>query len=481
MPNPIALRPYQHDSVEKLRAKYASGRRAPLLVLPTGGGKTFVFTFIASSAVARGSRVLILVHRQELLRQSSESLASMSVAHGRIAQGQPMNFREAVQVASVQTVIRRFDIMAKAAWEPDLIIVDEAHHATAGSWRQVIEQWPKARVLGVTATPCRMDGKGLGIEAGGVFDEIVIGPEISLLTELGYLSPADVYAPPMAADLSGLRTRAGDFEREESAARMDKPTVTGDAVAHYARLCNGVPAIAFCVSVAHADHVAEQFRSAGWKAEAVDGGMDDGTRKARIADLAAGRLNVLTSCDIISEGTDIPVVGAAILLRPTQSVGLYLQQVGRALRPYPGKASAVILDHVGNVARHGLPDDSRDWSLDGRKKKSRAANDNEGPPPPLTCTQCFRQMRQPAPPVCPHCGQALAAAKNRMDKLEHAPGELKKIGAEERESMRKNRMKEQSSAHSLESLVALGQRRGYASPQGWAMKIFASRGARKYG
>ena len=468
----MQLRDYQQTAVDDLRSAFGNGSRAPLLVLPTGGGKTFVFCYIASNAANRGNKTLILVHRQELLRQTSDSLTALGVRHGLIAPGASPRFGELVQVASVQTIVRRFDQIQSAGWSPDLIVPDEAHHATAGTWRQVLDRWRSARILGVTATPCRMDGSGLG----EVFDAMIEGPQIADLIDAGHLSPPTVYAPPVVADLTGVRTRAGDYAKNELAERIDRPTVTGDAVAHYARICPGVPAIAFCVSVAHAEHVAEQFRAAGWNAASLDGSMPDADRKQRIADLAAGRLHVLTSCDIISEGTDIPVVGAAILLRPTKSLGLYLQQVGRALRLFPGKVEAIILDHVGNVAQHGLPDEPRDWSLEGRAKGKRAAPD--GPPPPLTCDGCFRQIRRPAPPACPTCGAKLAA-KDRAASLQQIEGELRKIEAAERVALAAKRKQEQAMAGSLQELVSLGHQRGYPNPQAWAWRVFSKRRQKK--
>lgn len=470
----VTLRDYQQGAVDRLRASYGAGNRAPLLVLPTGGGKTVTFAYIAQNSAARGKRALILVHRQELLRQSSATLSGLDVGHGLIAAGGAMSLGQPVQVASVQTLIRRLPMLDRAGWRPDLIVVDEAHHATAGSWRTILDHWPASRVLGVTATPCRQDGKGLGVDAGGVFDDMVEGPQIAELIDRGYLAPPEVYAPPVVADLTGLRSRMGDFAQGEAADRMDRPTVTGDAVAHYARICPGVPAIVFCVSVAHAEHVAEQFRASGWRAASLDGGMADVDRRARIDDLAAGRLQVLTSCDIISEGTDIPVVGAAILLRPTQSLGLYLQQVGRALRLYPGKVSAIILDHVGNVARHGLPDEAREWSLAGVEKRGRSKDDDDGPPPPVTCETCYRQIVRPLPPCCPSCGASLKTA-GREASLQHVEGELQRITAADRDALAAQRKREQGRADTLEELVELGRARGYPNPHGWAWRVFSSR------
>lgn len=470
----ISLFDYQQEAVNRLRAAYASGYRAPLLVLPTGGGKTFVFSFVTGSATAKGRRVLVLVHRRELLSQSSASLTALGIAHGCIGPGHPVQLRQAAQVASVQTVVRRFPALDRAGWRPDLIIIDEAHHATAGSWRRVLEHWPEALVLGVTATPCRTDGAGLGVDGGGTFDTMIEGPQIGELIERGRLAQPVVYAPPVVADLSGMRRSGGDWSRKDQEGRVDKPKVTGDAVEHYARICPGVPAIAFCVSVPHADHVAEQFRAAGWRAKCIHGGTPEGERQGAIDDLGAGRLDVLATCDIVSEGTDIPIVGAAILLRLTKSLGLYLQQVGRVLRAYEGKEEAVILDHVGNVQVHGLPDDPREWSLEGSKTKGRGGS-SDGPPPPITCEGCFQQIRRPAPPACPSCGKSLKSASDRMERLEQIEGELQRITAEDRKRLAAERKAEQGQAETLGALVALAAKRGYKNPHGWAYKVWSKR------
>lgn len=450
------LRPYQEQAVGELRTAYSSGRKAPLFVLPTGGGKTFTFVYVGQSAVKRGNRVLILVHRQELLMQASRSLSAMGVRHGLIAAGH-VTTGDPVQVASVQTMIRR---LGKHRYHFDLIIVDEAHHAIAGSWRKIIDAFPQARVLGVTATPIRSDGKGLR----DVFDAIVLGPTVQQLIEMGYLVRPVVYAPPTQLDLTGVRRRMGDFDQTELGKRVDKPTITGSAVQHYRKLCDRQPAIAFCVSVAHAQHVAADFRANGYAAKAIDGSMPDAERKQAIDDLANGRLHVLTSCDIVSEGTDIPVVAAAILLRPTQSTGLFLQQVGRALRPAPGKDRAIILDHVGNCMRHGMPQDDREWSLDGDLATKRAKNDNEVPPV-KQCEKCYAVFKPQ--PICPVCGH-VHEIKGR--EIKETDGELQEIDAA---TMQRQRRQEIGKAKTLEELQEVARRRGYKP--GWARFIWNAR------
>jgi DNA repair protein RadD len=462
----LTLRDYQETAISDVRWAYADGCRAPLLTLPTGGGKTVIFSYIAERAGAKGNRVLVLVHRRELLRQTSRTLDDFGVSHGMIAAGMSMDHHQHVQIASVQTMVRRLE---RLRWVPDLVVVDEAHHATSKTtWGQVLAHYPDTKILGVTATPQRLDGQGLGVTAGGLFDRLIVGPTVAELTAAGHLSPAVVFAPRTMVDLSSIHTRAGDYAQNEVAEAMDKPTITGDAVAHYRQHCPGEPAIAFCASVAHAEHVAASFQAAGFSAASIDGGMEQDTRAQHIEDLGSGRLQVLTSCEIVSEGTDIPIVSAAILLRPTQSLGLYLQQVGRVLRPAAGKRRAVILDHVGNCFRHGLPDDDRDWSLEGRQKRPAASSDAL---PVRQCTECYH-VHRPAP-ACPRCGWVYPVQSREVEEV---AGELEQVDPAE---IRRAVKREQAKAKSLEDLVALGKARGYKNPYAWASFVWKARQAKR--
>ena len=428
---------------------------------------TVIFSFITQQAAARGNRVWILVHRRELLRQSSDSLDFLGVEHGLIAPGKSPT-GDMVHVASVQTLVRRLGKVAP----PDLIIIDEAHHASAASWKKVIEANPQARLLGVTATPVRMDGKGLGVNSGGFFDTMIEGPSIRDLIDRGFLSPPKVYAPPTDFSTDGMHSRFGDYVKKEISAAVDRPVITGSAVEHYRKICPNVPAIAFCASVAHAEHVAAEFQAAGFRAASVDGSMDDGRRKSLINALGSGGLHVLTSCDIISEGTDIPVVGAAIMLRPTQSTGLFLQQVGRALRVCPGKDHAVILDHVGNCLRHGMPDEIREWSLDGEDRKRASRGSQEVIDRVKQCERCYAV--HPPAPKCPHCG--FEYAPDARD-IEQVDGELQEIDEEQAEFMRRQRRSEVGRARTLEDLQEIARERGYKP--GWARHIWKARQKRR--
>lgn len=448
------LRSYQQRAIAETRAAIASGARAPLLVLPTGGGKTIIFSAIAQSAAAKGNRVLILVHRRELIHQASGKLQWIGVDHGIIAAGTPPS-DHAVQIASVQTLARRLN---RLDWQPSLIIIDEAHHATAGQWARILDHWPDAYRLGVTATPCRLDGCGLR----SVFDAMVLGPSVADLIFAGFLSPARIYAPPVVADLQGIRSRGGDYVSDQAAAAMDRPTVTGDAISHYQRLAAGQQAIAFCCNVNHAVSVCDAFKTAGISSELLLGNTPD--REQVVADFAAHRTRVLVTVDVVSEGFDVPAASCAILLRPTQSLGLYLQQVGRVLRPAPGKDAAIVLDHVGNAMRHGFPDDARDWSLDDRMRRSK------GTPAPSvrTCPECFAAFK-PAP-ICPLCGAQCVPIKSRV--IRELAGELQELKRAEQRTARR----EQGQARTLADLLMVAKNRGY-SP-GWAYRIAAARGKR---
>lgn len=456
----ITLRTYQNTLVERTRANFIAGKRRQLLVLPTGGGKTVCFSYMAGAAKSKGLRVWILAHRVELLEQISKTLRAFGIQHGMIAPGYIGDRRQQVQVASVFTLARRLDRYET----PDLIIVDEAHHAISKStWGTVIGAFPAARLLGVTATPIRLSGEGLG----DLFECMVQGPTVADLIAQGALSPYRLFAPA-GVDLSGIHSRMGDFVRGELDEAMNKRSITGDAVSHYRKLAPGKRAIAFCVSVEHAEAVALQFREAGIPAQSIDGSMDKVLRSQVLASFTAGDIRVLTSCDLVSEGFDVPAIEVAILLRPTQSLGLYLQQVGRALRTFPGKSEAIILDHAGNVKRHGLPDDDRIWTLDGKVKK-RASKPSEIPV--KTCPKCFATVASAATDCL--CGHHFVAVAREIETVE---GELQEVDPEV--ARRQARM-EQGRAQTEADLVALGRQRGMKRPELWARHVLRARHAKE--
>jgi len=420
------------------------------MVAPCGSGKTVIMAWMAAQTAVRGQQVLFTVHRQELIDQSSRTFSAMGVQHGIIAPGSP-NTDERIQIGSIFTVVRRLGKIQT----PGLVIYDEAHHSTAKTWKKLLEYYPQAFVIGLTATPARMGGEGLG----DVFESLVLGPSVRQLIDWGNLSPYRYYAPPVRANLDGLRVKYGEYVRSDIALRMDKSEIIGDAIEQYKKLADGKRAVCYCVGRAHSEHTAEMFRDAGIQAVHIDGETPDAVRKAAIEQFRAGEIQVLCNVDLISEGFDVPAMEAVILLRPTQSLTLHIQQSMRPMRPdcnNPDKV-AVIIDHVGNVYRHGLPDEDRDWSLEGKKKKQQEPREISL----RQCPRCYAAHR-PAP-GCPLCGYAYVAGER--SKPEQRKGELAKID----ELERKKRRQEVGRARNITDLEQIALRRGYSLK--WITKI----------
>lgn len=392
----MQLRPYQNELFLSIRDSIRGGIKNPLVVSPTGSGKTATFCYIAHRTSQAGNRVLILVHRSELVFQTSETLKKFQVDHGIIQAGITPDPSKLVQIAMVQTASRRLQSIAP----PSLIITDECHHSAAGSYRAILTAFPDAASVGFTATPVRLDGKGLG----DYFGKIIIGQTVEWLIQNGHLVRPKYYSLPSPSELSKVKTVRGDYSAEQSAAIMDTVSVTSDAVAQYNKICPGTKAVAFCINIAHAEHVADQFTRSGIPAGVIHGGLKNDDRKKIVQDLTDGKLKVMTSVDVVSEGFDLPSAETAILLRPTKSLGLHLQQIGRILRPWDGK-TAYVLDNVRNLNRHGIAEEEREWTLDGVDKQTK----NSEALGMKQCKQCFC-LHKPAP-QCPECGYEYEIAK----------------------------------------------------------------------
>lgn len=455
----IHLRTYQQQGVEAIRAAFRRCKRV-LYVAPTGSGKTVLFSYIGKAMTDTDKRVYILVHRAELVDQVCRTLDEFGVKYGVIAAGtEPRAAR--VQVASVFTLVNRIQNYP----EPDLIIVDEAHHAAAGSWDRVFAHWRRAFVLGVTATPIRLDGKSLG----GSFDEMVLGPTVSDLMATGALSAYRIYMPPTA--LGKMRMRFGDYVKLDTEREMNKPKLIGDAVDHYSRLALGKRAIAFCTSLEHASNTESEFRSAGFRAARIDGSMERGERRQLVQSFARGQMDVLTSCDLISEGFDIPAAKCAILMRPTASLGLYRQQVGRVLRPDDG--DAIILDHAGNALRHGLPDDEIDWTLDDEHNGRRRAK-SEAQSVRL-CGQCYAANKS-GTMVCLYCGWQWPVASRTVKEVEGELIEATGLKPKGRTMESINKAREVGMATTFDELKEIARQRNYK--EGWVTNIWRAKQAK---
>lgn len=456
----ITPRPYQQALIDGGRDAYRRGKRSVLFNLPTGGGKTVTASIIVHGAAAKGKVVWWLCHRRELVQQASGTFYELGIPHGTVRAGHVSDRNALVQVGSIQSVGNRVDDLPA----PDLIVFDEAHHIGAVSWDALFHAFPKARILGLTATPWRLDGQGLG----RWFDEMVIGPTVADLIEAGALSPYRLFAPS-APDLSGVGVTGGDYKRNALSAAMNKPQIVGDAIGHYRRLCNGKRAVAFAAGVENSREIAAQFRAAGIPAEHVDGAMSADERDAAVARFKAGETLVLSNADLFGEGFDVPAIEAAILLRPTKSLSLYLQQVGRALRPCPGKTEAIILDHAGNSAQpgFGLPDDEREWSLEDREKRKKGEASEVSI---RQCEQCFFVYR-PAP-KCPQCGHAPVVKAREIEVVEGTLAEV--VRSEVRAITAQTNPRE---INTLEGLRTLARLRGYK--RGWATHVWRERLARE--
>lgn len=362
--------------------------------------------------------------------------------------------------------------------EPDLLIVDEGHHAPAGTWAGIREAWPNALYVGFTATPIRSDGRGLRES----FDALVEGPSVKWLTDQGFLVPVDIVMPDVP-DLTGVPRRGQDWDPLALADALDRGRIVGNAARTWRRhFPTGGRGVAFCVSVAHARRVAAEFNAQGIRAVVLTGADKQEDRDACLAGLACGATEVVCTVEVIAEGFDLPALDAVIWLRPTQSLGFWLQGCGRALRPHGDKTKALILDHVGNTWRHLYPDEPHQWTLDGRKGKPKAETHTEaGEALSLVrCAKCFTMHK--TAPQCPRCG-FLHAVDERIPAAR--AGELRRISAEEvkrlaaeaKAAAAKERKKEEAACQTLEDLIALGKRRGY--DPGWARKQQHMRDKRK--
>jgi superfamily II DNA or RNA helicase len=518
----IVLRPYQEDGVAGIRGAFRNKKRSVLFVLPTGAGKTFTFSYIANSAAQKGNGVIIVVHRKELLLQASAALRSLGVDHGLISPHFTPASHKLVQVASIDTLMIRVK-KTPSKYKFKLLVFDEAHHVTSeNKWGKAWELLGCPTTLGVTATPKRGDGIGLGAGHGGIFEDMVIGPLVPDLIRMGMLINPKVYGCVNPPDMSGLKkNKDGDYNAQDIADRVDKPSITGSAVDHYKEICPGERAIVFCANVNHARHVAKQFCDAGFKFALLVGepAMSDAERTAVNKALASGELDGACTVDLVSEGYDLPDLSCCIMLRPTASESLFLQQVGRVMRPSDGKLFAYLLDHVGNVGRvvdgqwkrkHGFPADVRKWSLEGGKKKKKSEEDEEEKPVQVKqCGKCYfvfepallglddlqliegrhswkqgwaKHVFDSRRVVCPQCGTDAGPMPRQLEQVE---GKLllieqsamavssKKIDAATKEAESKAKRMEVGRAKSLEDYQAIEKARGYKS--GWAHHAFNAR------
>ena len=451
----IKLRDYQDAMMDAARAHMRAGTRRVLLVAPTGAGKRMMAVYTIARAAERGTRCSFLVHRQELLDQAVDTIEDHGLRCGIIKSGINPDHEQPIQVASVQTLAKRLDKVPLS----DFLFVDEAHHARASTWEQITSAHTSAFVLGFTATPTRLDGKGLG----KWFDAMVVGPSMRELIDSGHLADYRLFAPP-PPNIEGVQTVAGDYNRAQLAAAVDRPKLVGDAVEHYRRYAMGTQAICFAVNILHSKHLAEAFCAAGIPARHADGETPRDERAMTLEDFTARRFTVLCNVDILGEGLDVAGIETVSCNRPTKSLTVYLQQIGRGLRVKPNGAKCTIIDHAGNSQRLGLPDEDRQWELTADKIKRRASGDV----PIKICPACFA-AQSPATRTCPECGQTFEVEASLPDRED---GNLIEI---DRATIQWKRRQEEWRAKTVEELTAIGVARGYRYPRAWAKHVIEAR------
>lgn len=468
----IKLRPYQEELIQKVRESFRRGNKKVLMQLPTGGGKTVIAAFIMESSSERRNNAWFIVHQNELLVQTSESFWRYGIEHGRVVPGKTQSTSR-LQVCSLQTltsrnndegIAKRIERMKKLGLAPDIIIIDEAHRSNAETYKYLIEQFPKAKILGLTATPERTDGQPLG----DVYEDLVLGPAIRWLMDEGNLCDFELYAPPVQGfDESKLKVVDGDYSEASMKKAMKESQIIGDAVTAYKQYSDGEIAVAACYSVDHAKKTAEKFEEAGISAVAIHGGLSKEERRKIIDGLKSGKFKVVCAKDLMAEGIDIPEMSTVIWMRPTTSVIKWFQTNGRALRPHPSKKVAKIIDLVQNWRKHPLPDEDVEWSLKGRKKGKKSASLDDA----FRSKQCeCNAISKSTALACWSCGKPFPIRER--PEIEQVEGEVVHIP---KEVLVRQRKAEQASARGLEQLIRHGIARGMKHPGDWAANVHAAR------
>lgn len=459
----LKLRAFQDDQIYECRTALRS-HQSVLVQSPTGSGKTVIASYMASSASEKNNRVYFICHRAELVDQTAKTFRKFGLSFGYIAAGYPVNYYEQIQICSIDTLKNRLDKCPV----PTICIWDEAHHVAAGGWARVMSYYSKSKHVGLSATPERLDGKGLA----DYFECMVLGPAVRWLIDNKYLADYKLFSAPGAPDMSKVHTKMGDFVKSEAAQVMDNSQITGGIIRHWQKNARDKRTIGFAVSVAHSQHICEQFKKAGIVAVHLDGKTAKTERRAVAKSFAKGDIQVLWNVGLFGEGYDLSAqadsdvtVDCVIDAAPTQSLAAYLQRCGRALRPKADGSHAILLDHADNWKRHGLPDDDRQWSLLGKKDRER--KNSESDIATRQCKECYA-IHKPAP-ECPLCGYVYVIIGREIEEVENDMVEVDK------EFARRQSRKDQGAAQTLDALIDLGIERGYSNPEAWAGHIWTAR------
>jgi len=454
----MKLRDYQETVINNCRKQFASGHKNLLVVAPVGSGKTVIASFMMKHAKEKGLTVWFVVHKRELILQAHKAISAVGLSAGIVSNGFPLHPREQIQVVGLGSLRSRRNKIKT----PDIIIYDECHHMGAKTWVSLHKEFSDLGKfqIGLTATPWRLDRVGLG----RYFSVMIEAPDISELIKMGNLSKFKAYARELA-DPSGVKTTMGDYDLKDFEKSLSQ-TFTSDVITEYKRHLYNKRAVLFASSVEQAIRFANEFNSQGIPAAYIDGEMENRERDLIVKKLETGEIKVLTNYAIVTEGFDVPAIEGVIFTRPTMSLSLYIQMAGRALRPHADKSHAVILDHVGNIVKHGLVDDKREWQLTDRAKKSKDKNKEISV---KTCKKCFAANRS-FNRYCDNCGEQFEVKKSKEIEIDNS-----NLVEVDRQKLLKVRKREQAEAKTLEDLVLLAKKRNYKNPTFWAQTIFNSR------
>lgn len=448
---PITLRDYQQKAVDEVYNSWQAGNRNVCVSISTGGGKSVIMSSIALNFKKQRRNVAVIAHRNELVSQMSCHLARVGVYHRIIASNSTvaqitrkhralfgksfLSPTELTAVVGVDTLISRYESLKAWAEQISLWECDECHHnLKSNKWGKATEMFKNAYGLGVTATPNRADGQGLGREADGCMDDLIIGPSMRMLIDRGYLADYEIVCPmsDLKVDDSQLSAN-GDWSNQTLRKAAKKSKIVGDVVQNYIKYANGRQAIVFATDIETADEISKDFNEHGIKAVSLNGKSQGAYREQSLDLFAKSEIQVIVNVDLFDEGLDISGCDVVIMARPTASLGKFLQQVGRALRPAPGK-TALIIDHVSNVIRHGLPDIPREWSLDRRQKKAKTERDPDEIELKV-CKNCLKPYEK-FRTVCPYCGAEPPLPEPHSRSVEMVEGDLVLLDREALERMR---------------------------------------------
>ena len=423
------LRPYQIESIEKIKKAFLEGKKKVLLVAPTGSGKTVIAAEMIRRTISAGKHCVFVCHRRELIMQASRKLFEFGINHGVIMAGKSPTPDSLVQVMSIQTYTARKENYDFIAPDAALVIVDEAHRSGSQSFQSLMEAYKESFYVGLTATPCRQNGKGLG----NVYDCLVETSNIQKLIKQKYLVPVRVFAPTVP-DVKGLRIINGDYEQKKLDKRINRPKLIGDIVKHWQRLAAGRSTVIFGTSINHSKHIAKIFNENNIEAGHIDSKMDEEEREVQMELLRTKKIQVLCNCQILLEGFDYPPISCVVLARPTKSFVLYLQAIGRALRIAENKKDCMILDHSGAVYEFGRPDENFSWHLDKSVNVLKKKIEKQD----FTCIRC-NYIYKPTKdyPECPNCA-FLPTKKTKevlikQGRLKEVPKAQRKVTAKEKE------------------------------------------------